>query len=227
MDIDNIVLLVAAAWAVLSFLARGVAKQRGGQREDAEPVAGPEPEVRRRQRLERLRARRMEGQARAAPKPAQPSPREAAVADLREELERIMGVRPEAEYGPLGRRSGVRLEGAEEVEERDTLEEEPDVVTLEGPTLFGDREIIDQDDAAEAPIQHRLDVAEARLRPRTKADHTAFDQRIRTPSPVPVPPAQPARRRGARSGSSLRAAMIWSEVLSPPVALRPRGDTRP
>ena len=73
----------------------------------------------------------------------------------------------------------------------------------------------DQDDGAEALVQRRLDAAAARNGEWVPGDHQQFDARIRAETPkVAVP----------RPRHPLQQAMIWREVLSPPLALRDRED---
>lgn len=75
---------------------------------------------------------------------------------------------------------------------------------------------VDQDDGAEALVQRRIDAAEARNVAWEPSDHKRFDAEIRK-APKPI-----AARRS--TSTSLRQAMIWREVLSPPLALRDRDE---
>lgn len=70
---------------------------------------------------------------------------------------------------------------------------------------------IDRDDDAEALVQRRIEAAQARNREWQASDHTRFDQQIRQVAPVAAP---------AKPRSALQRAMIWREVLGPPVGLR-------
>jgi hypothetical protein len=118
------------------------------------------------------------------------------------------------EGGPMGRRSRTRLEGAEEVEDTESLEAEEQVANLEtAPIPSRHRVEVDQDDAAEALVQRRIDAAEARNQGLTARDHGAFDARIR---------AQVAERTAvaAVNLANLRHAFIWSEILGLPVSER-------
>ena len=74
---------------------------------------------------------------------------------------------------------------------------------------------VDQDDGAEALGQRRFDEAEARNVAWQERDHRRFDAEIRT---APVAPPAP------RGLGGLRRAMIWREVLSPPLGLRDREE---
>ena len=92
-----------------------------------------------------------------------------------------------------------------------------DVRSLEGAA----REEVSLDNASEAAARRRREAAERRDRPRTPADHATFDARIRAESekPVPAPPKLESIQR-------LRSALVWNELLSPPVSLRDeRGTT--
>lgn len=78
------------------------------------------------------------------------------------------------------------------------------------------REEVSLDATSEAAARRRREAAERRDRPRTAADHAAFDARIRAePEGAPATPA-PMLEGAAR----LRSALVWSELLSPPVSLR-------
>jgi hypothetical protein len=116
--------------------------------------------------------------------------------------------------GPLGRRSRIRLEGAEEAEETDSLEVEEQVANLEAAPLPTRRRVeVDQDDTAEAIVRRRIDAAEARNQGLTARDHVAFDARIRAEAADKTAVA-------AVNLANLRNAFIWSEVLGRPVSER-------
>ena len=106
------------------------------------------------------------------------------------------------------------MPGAEEVEERDSLETDREAVSLETLDDRSERPVEDFDDQAEAVLARRLAVAEARTSGRTLLDHRRFDEAIR--APVPVKP--PVRRR-----PGLRQALVWREILGPPVSLKRAG----
>jgi hypothetical protein len=76
---------------------------------------------------------------------------------------------------------------------------------------------VDQDDEAERVIARRVADAENRIGGRTKADHLAFDQRIRQ---------QPADKTSTSgyTARKLRQAVVWREILDPPVSLRDSVD---
>lgn len=219
MDFDAIVLLFAAGWAVLSWLARAARGQRGELPEEPTiTTEDAEREVRRRQRMERLRARRS---ARSAPTAEAPRSGDELAEEFQRELERLFGVpssRPESQQGPLGRQADTGLEGAEEVEDLEVLEEEPEVVSIETSGQRTERVVVAYDEAADALARRRVAEAAERARALTKADHSRFDARIRAETPPAPAPAEP--RRPVAAGSTLRDAVIWSEILGPPVSER-------
>ena len=115
--------------------------------------------------------------------------------------------------GPLGRRASTPLPSAEEVEEAESLESEPEVQSLEVVPVRPERAAVSQDEGAAQVAARRIAAAEARSGALTKADHLAFDQRIRQ---------EPADATAVRalSPQELRRAVVWREVLGPPLALR-------
>jgi hypothetical protein len=130
-----------------------------------------------------------------------------------EELLRTLGRTLDQAAGPMGRAPDRRLPPAEEVEERQSLESIPRVRSLETEPHRPERVRVDQDDDAERVVARRIADAEARSAPRTRADHHAFDQRIRQ---------EPADKTATRTLTrrQLRDAVVWREILGPPVSLR-------
>lgn len=100
-------------------------------------------------------------------------------------------------------------------------EEEPGprVVSLEVPPDRPFRVVLSQDDEAGRIITRRLHEAEARSGALTDADHDAFDRRIRQRG---AGADAPARRLPQ---GRLREAVIWREILGPPVSLNPEHGT--
>jgi hypothetical protein len=115
--------------------------------------------------------------------------------------------------GPLGRAPDVRLPSAEESAEGTSLETPARVVSREGPVTRTERLPVDQDDAAEQVAARRIAAAEARSGPLKVADHLAFDQRIRQE------PAEHTATPAFRP-EKLRQAVVWREILGPPLGLR-------
>jgi hypothetical protein len=97
-----------------------------------------------------------------------------------------------------------------------TREIEAEVRNLDEVVPRPERTIVDQDDSIEALTARRAEWAEARSKSHTKADHQAFDAKIRA-----VESAAPA---GPDRAAALRRMVVWQEVLGKPVALRRRED---
>ena len=136
-----------------------------------------------------------------------------------ETLLRELGRTLEQGSGPVGRAPDRRLPPAEEVEERESLEVTPEVRSLERDPGRQARVEVDQDDEAERIVARRMTAAEAQGRPLTKADHRAFDERIRQE------PADKTATQGY-TARQLREAVVWREILGPPVSLRGEGEER-
>ena len=120
----------------------------------------------------------------------------------------------EAETGPLGRQARLPPPGDDEdVEERQSLESEPEVVSLEQEVRRPGRREYTQDADAEQLVQKRITAAASRDNTRTKADHLEFDQRVRQEAAEHT--AAPAY-----TAKQLRDAIVWREILGPPVSER-------
>jgi hypothetical protein len=136
-----------------------------------------------------------------------------------EALLRELGRTLEQGSGPVGRAPDRRLPPAEEVEEPASLEVAPEVQSLERDPKRQARVEVDQDDEAERIVARRMAAAEAQGKSLTKADHRAFDERIR----------QEAADKTATNGYTtrqLRDAVVWREILGPPVSLLGEGEER-
>jgi hypothetical protein len=94
-----------------------------------------------------------------------------------------------------------------------SLEASPEGQSLEVDPARGARAVVDQDDEAERVVERRLAAAEANLKPLSEGDHQRFDQRIRQE------PADQTATRGY-TAKQLREAIVWREILGPPVSLR-------
>jgi hypothetical protein len=101
----------------------------------------------------------------------------------------------------------------EDVEERASLEQPERVVSLEREVRRPQRVEYDQDSGAEELVRRRIAAAEARSGPLRRADHKAFDARIRQ---------EPADHTAVRryTPAQLRDAIVWREILGPPVSER-------
>jgi hypothetical protein len=158
------------------------------------------------------------GQQRAGPVAVRPKPPVRLVPTQREgsqleQLLRQLGRTLDQAGGPLGRTPDRPLPSAGEQEEGESLEVAPVARSLESDATRSTRVTVDQDDEAERVAARRIVDAEGRTRALTKADHLAFDQRIRQE------PADKTATRGY-SPRQLREAVVWREILGPPVSLR-------
>jgi hypothetical protein len=135
-----------------------------------------------------------------------------------EQLLRQLGRTLDQAGGPLGRAPDRPIPSAEEQEERESLEVAPVARSLGTDPTRSTRVPVDQDDEAERVAARRIAEAEGRTRALTKADHLAFDQRIRQ---------EPADKTATRGDSlrRIREAVVWREILGPPVSLRDPTDT--
>jgi hypothetical protein len=117
---------------------------------------------------------------------------------------------PQRQKEVLGRRY-------EQSEEGRSLEAEPEVASMETGFSRPGRKRVDQDDQAEEIESRRVKAAAARDVARSPADRTKFDERIRK---------EPAEHTAARgyTAKQLRDAMVWREILAPPVSLRPESE---
>lgn len=130
------------------------------------------------------------------------------------QVERAM---EEAEAGPTRpepqppQRYEQVLYDDEDVEERQSLETEPEVVSLEEVVHRPRRPDYTQDEGAQQLVEKRISAAALRDTARTKADHIEFDRQIRK---------EPAEHTGTGSYTTkqLRDAIVWREILGPPVS---------
>jgi hypothetical protein len=205
-------LLIGFAWLVLNAIRKAGSKPPGTGTPPRRPpgtVRGSTPA--------RPDPRQLPG---ARPRPLPPLTGADATQREGSQLEallRELGRTLEQGSGPVGRAPDRRLPPAEEVEERESLEVTPEVRSLERDPGRQARVEVDQDDEAERIVARRMAAAEAQGRPLTKADHRAFDQRIRQE------PADKTATRGY-TARQLRDAVVWREILGPPVSLRGEGE---
>lgn len=147
--------------------------------------------------------------------PLDPTQREGA--RLERLLHQLGASLEEVAAGPIGRPADRPLPDGEAAEDAESLEVTPEVQSLETDARRPSRAIVDQDDEAEQVVARRVRAADANLAPRTRADHQAFDQRIRQEA---ADQTAVASSRIAR----LRDAVVWREILGPPVSLRDDDD---
>jgi len=213
------------AFLVIGFILNLISKAQKGQKPAARPrpaTGGQGAEEQEEglslqkilQEIERVK-REAEAGAQRPPRPAAPPTRTRPKVRVEPGPARSRPA-PLADRGPLGRHSGVAIPGAEEVEVRDvlggtSLEVEPTARALGGP-----RQVVDRDDEAEAVVRQRIASAQARNRPHVDADHQAFDrQRSAAQGQAQAGASRPSRV----TGTQLRSAVVWREILGPPRAL--------
>lgn len=119
--------------------------------------------------------------------------------------------------GPRGRAPDRPLTGHEDIEERDVLEVEPEVRSLEVGGRSRDIVAADLDLGAEDTIQQRLRAVEARDRGHTAKDHRTFHEKMmQQPADATSVAPTPARFKPR----DLRRALVWREILGPPKGLQ-------
>jgi hypothetical protein len=101
----------------------------------------------------------------------------------------------------------------EEVEEPESLEAEPEVVSLEREVRRAPRQEFTQDQDAEQLVARRITAASARDSARGRRDQGKVD------SPIRQEPADHTATRGY-TAEQLRRAVIWREILGRPVSER-------
>jgi len=170
------------------------------------------------------------------PRPARPRERAAPAGDatqregsrleqiLREFEQALEDAQPVPRTpGPVPTTSRGGWDDGEEVEERGSHDDDAqyEVESLERLENFERpaREDVALGADAEELVRRRIAYAEAQGRALGSADHSRFDARIR--APAAAAPQAPAAAPGRMQ--RLRQAMIWREVLGPPVALRGPG----
>lgn len=196
-------------WAVVSLLGRSAQGKKAPRKPT--PAQDPTEILVGQQRRDR-----------PASRTGQPTTFDELLAEMRGELDRAR----QAEHGEtVSQETWQRqLPESEAIEDTTSLEEEVEVVSLEVEPHRPERPVeISQSDAMQVLVQKRIDAAELRNREWRLEDHRRFDQAIREAKVVKVRRISPAHQ-------SLRQAMIWNEVLQPPVSLRPvpeHPSTRP
>lgn len=160
--------------------------------------------------------KRQQPSTRPAPAQRAPNSQPTTFDDLLAEMRRQLEGAPEERHP-----DAILIEDwqqQEDVEDRTVWEEDATVVSMEVDPPNRERPRFDHDAAAAVLVQSRIDDAMERNRAWRLEDHRRFDQEIRE---------KPQRRvtgLGTPQAFSLRQAMIWREILSPPVALREPQD---
>lgn len=176
-------------------------------------LIGKVAEAAKRQQQGEAPAPRQPGSRRSREVATRPAQRPSAPTTLEELLDEMR-----REMAKAQEREQQQLPSAEEVEERASLEMEERIVVREPVSLEEEVQVIDLDLEAERTAARRVAEAESRNRSWELADHTAFDKRVRA-MPKPVARAATPKRPAGRV-ARLREALVWREVLGPPVGLR-------
>jgi hypothetical protein len=183
-------LVLGLVWLLFNLIGQGRGKPRNapGPRSQPRPAGSSDPTQQEGSRLEQL------------------------LRELERNLEGVAGA--PATQPQRSRTSRLPPPGEEEdVEERESLEQPEQVISLETNVPRRERVVYDQDTAAEDIERRRIDKARARDRALGKADHQLFDAKIRQ---------EPADHTDVRryTPAQLRDAVVWREILGPPVSDR-------
>lgn len=184
--------LLAILYAVFSLIG-GIANRNKKQQQRQQQRHAPPPPVQQR------------------PGRKQPSTFDELLEEMRRQAEGSVTVEPTPTTLP----APWEVEQEEVIEERESLEIEPVIISLETEPVREEpvrRSTLDQ--LSHQAAERRRQEAEARNRAWKLADHREFDRRIRA---VPLATADRPPRVPA---IPLRQAILWQEILSPPVALR-------
>ncbi|MGH7578997.1 MAG: hypothetical protein ACREM9_02415, partial [Gemmatimonadales bacterium] len=191
-------LILGILWVVFSLLGRKRSGDRPGPRSAPQrPETRPQPPIARQPTLGD--ATQQEG-----------SRLERLLRELERNLEQAGGTQAR----PPARPPLPALPDDEEVEDRRSHDDEPvRVVSLETEVTRPERARYSQDADAEELVRRRIAEAEARSGSLTVSDHKAFDSRIRQ---------EPADHTAVRryTTAQLRDAIVWREILGPPVSER-------
>jgi hypothetical protein len=190
----NGLVVLAVVWFLVSLLGKLGQKQQPGGEQRRAPRTGPPPKAPPLTHGPRVPdATQREG-----------SRLELVLREFQRALERA---------DTSGQEAGQQLPWTDEIEERQTLEVDPEVRSLEEEVRREVRKTVDQDDEAEQIEIRRVKAAAERDEPRTKADRAEFAKKIRQE------PADHTATRGY-TAKQLRDAVVWREILGPPTSLR-------
>jgi hypothetical protein len=213
------VIIFAVVYAIVSILAKAkqASQKKAGDGFPTESGPSPRRPQPQSQQPRQYQPRPQQRQVRPAP-PPQPrlsgstQSEGARLEDLLRVLTEAAGV-PTTTGGPVERSRPTPLPSAEEVEDRETLEVEERIENLETVVRRTARREVDHDDEADAIVQRRILAAQERDGSLSRADHTAFDSRIRAVVPDATRVAKP-------KNPTLRQAIVWREILGRPISLR-------
>ena len=204
------VIIFAVVYAIVSIMAKAKqAAQKQQQEHQQQQHQQQQQQARQQKRPNQQRQQRPVEPSRTRPT-GNTQAEAVKLQDLLRVLAETAGV-PTPE-GPIGRRASAPLPSAEEVEERESLEAEEQISNLETEQRRPVRKEVDFDDEAEAIVQRRIRSAQERDHALSKIDHREFDSRVRS--------VADATRVARPRFDALRKAIIWREILGPPVALR-------
>jgi hypothetical protein len=189
MELDGL-LILAAVWFLLNLITKAKSK----------PAPGPRPPVHTPVEPRSLPS---------APDPTQQegSRLELVLRELQRSLEEAAGV---PDRTPLPSEQQYEKE---QYEEQQSLEAEPEIISLEGEVHREARRRVDQDDDAAEIEDRRFKAAEARYSARSQASRIIEETQIKQE------PADHTATRGY-SAKQLRDAVVWREILGPPVSER-------
>ena len=220
------VIIFAIVYAIVSIMAKAkeaARKQSGGNPEAEAQQQAAKAQRRLEERKRQLQQRQQQRQQQSPTRSSRPEippagntqSEGARLQDLLRVLTEAAGV-PTTTGGPVDRPMPGSLPSDEEVEERESLETEEQIRNLEVEERRPERREVDFDDEAEAIAQRRIRAAQERDRSLSRKDHAEFDQKIRA-----VPDATRVTRPKL---DALRQAIVWREILGPPIALRKPSD---
>ncbi len=208
---EGLWVFLVVAYVALSFISEARKKQRGGTPEEARRRARAAA----RERAERL--------ARVGATPA------ARGADFGTTATQVEARRLEELLRGLGGAPGMPDDAVGVLVP--APEAPGEAYSLEGVTLEGEsrevapvrpaREPGAEEESASRLVQRRIDAAAARGGALGPSDHAAFHRRLAVQS-APAEVERPRARSAALVGTrkELRRAIVWREILGPPVALR-------
>jgi hypothetical protein len=210
------VIIFAVVYAIVSIMAKAKQAAQRGARDGSGTPGGASPANQQGRPPERQLQRPKPSAGRARPAGSTQS-EGARLEDLLRVLTEAAGVPTTTGRPPEDRPAPGGWPGAEEVEERESLEVVARVESRDPEIHRAARREVDYDDEAEAVVVRRIRAAEVRDRALNREDHQAFDRRIRAEVPDATRVARPRL-------TALRQAIVWREILGPPVALRPPSE---
>lgn len=219
MSIEGLAIL-AVVYLVLNLIAKA-GKKLGGHFEaaqeqavDTRPNQSQEEEFSLKKLLREIERARAEGEQ--APKPiprAKPESEAQRLARVKQAFEasRQLTTPRKPTQAPLGRMARL---STEIMSEGRSLEVEESIVNFDdAANTRSVRAEIDQDDQAQAVIQRRLDAAAHRTREGREASYQAQQK-------AAAAAVASEALSAAAASSRLRRAIVWREILGPPLALR-------